>query len=287
MMNTLRLKCLLTLFLSFLAMSGGEKGDSAVYVRPVFAAYSLEFGSAHLTDTYLTPLKYTGWHGGFDYQRYQAMKFAPEKWTMRLHLNLSLDRTHNPAGNSTMWAAMLNVDWGMMHKFRPIDNLTLALGGSTGLELGCLYNARNGNNPASAKAAWTLNLTGFASWRTRLGHLPLTLTYHPTLPLTGVFFAPDYGELYYEIYLGDSSGLAHCAWWGNYFLLDNQLSADLSLGATNLRLAYHGRVFSSKVNDIVSNIITNALSVGVSGEWISINPRKGLPEKARIIKSTY
>ncbi|MDE6187856.1 MAG: DUF3316 domain-containing protein, partial [Duncaniella sp.] len=264
-----------------------SEADPAI-IRPVFAAYTAEFGSGHLADTYLSPIKYTGWHAGLDYQRYQAMRFDPEHWTMRLHFNLGLDKTDNPARNATMWSIMLNADWGMMHKFRPFTpDLTLAIGGSTGIEAGCLYNPRNGNNPASAKAAWTVNLTGYASWRTKLWRLPVTLTYQPTLPVAGAFFAPDYGELYYEIYLGDHEGLAHAAWWGNYFKLDNQLTADLHLGSTNLRLGYHGAIFSSKINHVVTHIFTHAFTVGVSGEWISVNPRKEIPAKCRMINALY
>ncbi len=264
-----------------------DADTAATVVRPVFAAYTLEYGLAHLTDTYLTPLRYEGWHAGFDYQRYQAMRFAPRDWTMCLHMNLSVDKTDNPARNASMWDIMLSADWGMMRRFRPLPGLTLAAGASTGIELGCLYNPRNGNNPASAKAAWTVNLTGFASYSLRIWRLPVTFTYQPTLPVTGVFFSPDYGELYYEIYLGDHSGLTHCAWWGNYFRFDNQLSADLHFGSTNLRLGYHGTVFSSKVNHLVTNRFTHALSVGVSGEWMSVNPRKGLPRKVRMISALY
>lgn len=265
-------------------------GDTEVaVVRPVFAAYSVEFGAARLTDTYLSPLKYDGWHLGLDYRRYQAMKFDPEKYVMQLGVNLGVDKTDNPARNATMWNLMLSAEWGMMRKFRlpSVDGLTLAVGGSTGFDVGCLYNARNGNNPASAKAAWTVNLTGVASWRTSLWRLPVTVTYQPTLPLGGVFFAPDYGELYYEIYLGDTSGLVHGAWWGNYFKLDNRLTADLNFGDTNLRIGYHGGIFSSKVNDIVTHIFTHSLSFGVSGEWMSINPRKGIPTKARVVNALY
>lgn len=257
-------------------------------IRPVFAAYTAEFGSGHLTDTYLSPIKYTGWHAALDYQRYQAMRFAPDDWTMRLHFNLGVDKTDNPARNATMWDIMLSADWGMMRRFRPfIPELTLAIGGSTGIDVGCLYNARNSNNPASAKAAWTVNLTGFASWRTKLWSLPVSLTYQPTLPVAGVFFSPDYGELYYEIYLGDHKGLAHGAWWGNYFKLDNQLTADLHFGATNLRLGYHGSIFSSKVNHVVTHIFSHAFSIGVSGEWLSVNPRKPVSPNARMIHALY
>lgn len=260
-------------------------------LRPVFAAYTLGIGSAHLADTYLTPLRYSGSHYGLDYLRYQAAPFCPERLSMRLNVNLSVDHTTNPAGNATMWSALLTLDWGVIHRFKApisaIPELTLGAGASINLQAGCLYNARNGNNPASARGAATLCVTGYAAYPIRLGRLPVTLMYQPSLPLTGVFFSPDYGELYYEIYLGNHSGLAHCAWWGNYFMLDNLLTADLSLGATSVRLGYSGRIFSSKVNHIVTNIFTHALVVGISGEWMSINPRKGISPAARIISATY
>ncbi len=259
-------------------------------LRPVTASYTLEAGSSHLTDTYLSPLKYDGWHTAFAYERYQAMKFSPERWTMSLTASLALDKTDNPARNASMYSLMVRAGWSMMRRWRPfsaLPSLTLALGGGVGLEAGALYNDRNGNNPASAKAALTLDLTGFASWRTRVGRLPVTLTYRPTLPLAGAFFSPDYGELYYEIWLGDHGGLAHFAWPGNYFSLDSRLTADLHFSATSLRIGYAGRVFSSKTNDIVTNIFTHALVIGVSGDWLSLDCRKGLPRDARVIHATY
>ena len=264
------LKYLFPAILTAMAIFSAKAGDSISVIRPVMSAYTVEAGSSHLTDTYLTPLKYTGWHAALDYERYQAMRFDPERWVMRLHGNLGIDRAANPSRNATMWSLMLSADWGMMRKFRPVDNLTLAAGGSTGIDLGCLYNSRNGNNPASAKAAWTVNLTGYAAYKLRIGRLPVTLMYQPTLPVTGVFFSPDYGELYYEIYLGDHGGLVHGAWWGNYFSLDNRVTADLHLGATSLRVGYHGKVFSSKVNDITTNIFTHSFVIGVSCEWMSL-----------------
>lgn len=278
---------ILALALLLFAGAGASAQDSIRTIRPVLAAYTIEAGSAHLTDTYLTPLKYKGWHGALDYERYQAMRFSPRRWTMRLHSRLGIDRTDNPAGNATMWSLLFDFDWGMMRKFSPLPDLTLAAGGSTGIEAGCLYNDRNGNNPVSAKAAWTVNLTGFASYRLRLGRLPVTITYQPVLPVTGVFFSPDYGELYYEIYLGNHGGLIHAAWWGNYFCLDNRLHADFHFGATALRIGYSGRIFSSKINDLTTNIITHALSVGVSGEWMSVDPRRPLSREAEMIHALY
>lgn len=261
--------------------------DTVKPLRPVAAAYTFEVGSARLADTYLTPLKYDGWAAAFRYERMQAMKFDPDRWIMRLSAAVEVDRTRNPARNAVMWMGSVGVSWGMMRRWRLPRSLTLAIGGSTGIDLGCFYNDRNGNNPASAKAAWTVNVTGMAAWNVALGRLPVTLRYQSTVPVTGVFFSPDYGELYYEIYLGDHSGLAHCAWWGNYFAMENLLTADLRFGGTSLRLGYRNYILSTKVNYITTRVVTHAFVIGLSGEWLSLNPRKPFNPQARVISALY
>lgn len=257
--------------------------------RPVTAAYTLEAGSAHLNDTYLTPLKYTGQNYALGYERMQAMKFSPEKWVMQLGGRLNFGRTLNPARNATMYDLSLELSWGMMRRWdiSALSGLRLYGGGMTSLDVGALYLSRNGNNPVSAKAVWTVGLTGAAVYNFSISRLPICLRYQPTLPVTGVFFSPDYGELYYEIYLGNHNGLAHMAHWGNYFRLDNLLTADLRLGSTNLRLGYRNDILSTKVNNIVSRRITHTFIIGVSGEWLSL-PRSGaLSPKAKIISALY
>lgn len=261
--------------------------EEAATLRPVTSAYTAEIGDARLANTYLTPLKYTGWSAAFNYERMQAMKFNPDKWVMRLAAGLTLDGTENPAKNADMWRLVGEFSWGMTHRWRIPCNITLAAGGSTGVDLGVLYNSRNGNNPVAVEAAWTVNLTGYAAWNTRIGRLPLTLRDQPTLPVAGVFFSPDYGELFYEISLGNRSGLVHCAWWGNYFRMENLVTADLHFGATCLRLGLRSNVLSTKVNNIVTRVVTTAAVIGISGEWMSLNPSRGIDSKARIISALY
>ncbi len=241
-------------------------------MRPVTSSYTLEYGNAHIADTYLTPLHYRGYHTGFTYERDQAMRFNPQRWTMQLKAGLYYDHTKNPAKNATMASADIHASWAMMHRWTMPAGLTLGLGGSTSLNAGALYLSRNGNNPASAKVGWTVDITGYAAWSGRLGRLPLTVRYQPTLPLAGAFFSPDYGQLYYQIYLGEHDGLLHAAWPGNYFALDNLLTVDLHFGATSLRIGYHNNTFSSKVNNIVSRDITHALVIGITTEWLSLSP---------------
>lgn len=254
-------------------MAIAAEGSADSLSRPVLSAYTISVGDAHLTDTYLSPLRYTGQSLSLDYERRQAMRFDPERWSMRLSGRLEGMHTRNQARNATMWALNLHLEWGMTRRFTPLPRMSVGAGGSTSLTGGVLYNRRNGNNPVSAKCAWTVNLTGYCAYRLRLGSLPVTLTYQPTIPVAGVFFAPAYGELYYEIYMGNHSGLVHPAWWGNYFVMENLVTADLHFGATALRVGFRSNVLSTRHSDINTRIISNCLVVGVSGLSQSLDPR--------------
>lgn len=281
-----------TIVLSLAATAAVAQNDSAAVeiLRPVTSAYSIEVGSSHLTDTYLTPLNYDGWTAAMSYERLQAPRFNPAGAIMQLRGRLSVDRDQNPARNATIWGLDLNVDWGVLWRLKSSRlprGLALSGGINTGIDLGALYLARNGNNPVTAKAAWTVGISAMAVYNFRLGALPLTLRYQPSLPLTGVFFSPDYGELYYEIYLGNRSGLVHCAWPGNYFRLDNLVTLDLRFKGATLRLGYHNEVYSGKVNNIVSGHTVHSFVIGLANEWISLSPRRKLSDDAKIISAIY
>lgn len=256
-------------------------------IRPVTSAYMLEAGTGHLADTYLSPLKYDGWHVALDYERRQAMKFDPERWVMHLGGGIAMDRTENPARNATMWNLTVDAEWGMERRWLIPYGMTVTAGGSTSIEGGCLYSARNGNNPASAKAAWTVNATASIALPVRMGRLPVTFRYGAMLPVTGIFFAPDYGELYYEIYLGDRSGLVHGAWWGNYFAMENLVTADLQLGATTLRVGYRGNILSTKVNDVTTRMVSHSVVVGIVCEWMALSPGHRPNPDTQIISARY
>lgn len=246
--------------------------DTAKPLRPVVSSYMAMIGSGHLADTYLTPLKYNGTSTSFLYRRAQAMAFDPSHWTMQLSIGVDADFVKNQSKNTTMYAGAINASWGMLRCWKLPQHITLGAGPATSIDLGLIYLNRNSNNPVSAKAAWTVDAMAYASWSHTFWRLPVTFSYQGRLPVTGAFFAPDYGQLYYQIYLGDRDNLAHAAWWGNYFHLDNLVCADLHLGNTSLRLGYRCDVFSSKVNNIVSRRSTHMFVLGIATEWLSLRP---------------
>lgn len=263
-------------------------GEDPQIIRPVISVYSLEVGSGHITDTYLSPLHYSGKGFALNYERLQAMKFDPERWTMRLNGRLGFEYTENTVRNASIWDLDIEFRWGMMRRFKLDKGWEAGIGGSTNINGGLFYNGRNSNNPVAAQAAWNINLSAQTVWHTSLLRKDVTFRYLVESPLTGIFFCPEYDELYYEIWLGNHSGLVHGAWPGNYFRLDNLLTADIRLGSTILRLGYNCRILSSKANEIVTRRITHTAVIGIASEWISLSAKgtKDL-DKARVISALY
>ena len=84
------------------------------------------------------------------------------------------------------------------------------------------------------------------------------------MPALGAFFAPEYDESYYEIYLGNHRNLAHLGWWGNRFDMANYLGADFHLGKTVLRLGYRARLEHWSVNHLKVHDVTHSLVLGIN-----------------------
>lgn len=265
----------------FFASAAAALGLSAQEpVRPVSSSWMAEAGSAHLADTYLSPVKYAGAHFGLTYSRRQAMKRTD--LTQGWDASVSFDRTKNPARNATLLGARIEGSWRIVRRWALPCGFSVGAGGYAGVEAGALYLSRNGNNPAQAVAAASVGPEVFAQWRR--GNLTLRL--EASSPLLGAFFCPDYGELYYEIALGNHGGLAHFGWPGNRRRLRSLLSADIRLGGATLRLGYRLDATSSSANHITSRRIEHSAVVGVVCDFITINPRKPLND-AEIITAYY
>lgn len=281
---------LLLIYISLLTSFHGvcaRNLDEPDIVRPVTSSYVFNIGKAELADTYLSPIIYRGWNTGFSYSRMQAMGFSPEKWVMNLEIGADIARGHNFTGNSLLWQTMINARWAMTHRWHLPYSITLAAGGYTGLNGGALYLRRNGNNPVAGKAAWNVGLRCYATYPFRVGKIKMLARWQGTMPVAGIFFSPNYGELYYEIWLGNHEGLVHGSWWGNYFQLDNEITLDIFCRTNWLRIGYRSNVLSTKVNYITTRIISNEFIIGLSGEWISLRSGQSMNPNTRVISAIY
>lgn len=85
----------------------------------------------------------------------------------------------------------------MSNRFSPFN---VKLGLLADLSLGGLYNTRNSNNPAQARASLSIDPSVMASWRFNIKNKPFALRYEAAVPVAGIAFSPNYGQSYYEIF---------------------------------------------------------------------------------------
>lgn len=234
-------------------------------LRPVASAWMAEVGGAHLADTYLSPLKYEGVHYSLTYSRMQAMKRTTlvQGW----EVSIAFD-------DSKLLNLTLDGSWRMMRRWRLPYGFQVGIGGYAGMQAGVMYMSKNGNNPAQALASITVGPEAFAQWSGKVKKLPMAVRWQVSSPIAGAFFCPDYGELYYEIALGNRSDLVHAAWPGSYRRVRSLLSLDLNFGHHTLRLGYRFDAVSSRANNITSRRISHAAVVGIVCDLVTINPRK-------------
>lgn len=251
--------------------------------RPTTSTYTLEWGYSSELDTYLSPLKYTGTTLGMAGQWQTAMRPNPDKLIMGFDAGVNAAFDKSPAKNSNLYMLEVNLGWNMQYRYRLTENLQLSAGGGLLLNAGVWYLERNSNNPASAKASIDLTINAMAAYKFKIGKLPVRIVEQLTIPTLGAFFSPEYGESYYEIYLGNHSGLVHCGWWGNNFRLNNLIAADLMLGKVNLRVGYRLNLQSSFVNEINNQKISYSIVVGVVTDRLSIKSDNKGVNKANII----
>lgn len=242
-------------------------------VRLVSSAWMAEIGSSHIANTYLSPEKYAGQRYALTYSRLQAMKGSLDRCIQGWDLGVAFDRTKNRAGNSTMPSATISGSWRMMRRWHLPSGFQVGIGGYTGAEFGALYLSRNSNNPAQALAAVCVGPEAFAQWSGQLKRTPIALRWQVSSPLLGAFFCQNYGELYYEIQLGNRRDLIHCAWPGSRRAVKSLLSVDFNFGRSTLRLGYRFGAMSARANNITTRMISHCAVVGVVCDLITVNPR--------------
>ena len=234
---------------------------------------SASIGSANMYDTYLSPLEYKGFSIHLMYEQMRRTTWFDYKFYKQQIFELDLSKGDNPAKNVSEYWALLSYRIGGHYMVYNTDNFRLGLGGLWDINGGVLYNERNGNNPASARAYSNLNLSVTASYKFKWG----AVRWQIDSPFMGILFSPKYGQSYYEISLGNSVGLVNFASYHNQRALRNYISIDIPINKYTIRVGYMGSWYQTKVNDIQTHQYTNSFVIGFPIEGV-----KKPKEKARI-----
>ena len=240
--------------------------------RPVASVFMAGVGHTSSHDSYLSSVSYSGLNVGLAYEHLQATGFAPRRWTRQLSLSATFHNQRNPAANHKSYCVGLGAEWNMMHRWRDVfaPGLNFFAGAGTGIDDMVEYRPSNVNNVVSVHMRWDISAVAMAVYNTRIRRTPVSLRYQVTLPVIGVLYSPQYDESYYEMYVGNRSGLAHFASWGCRFDISNAVYADFRLGSTILRLGYRNRVYSSFLQNINSRLTVHSFVIGVGGELLTL-----------------
>lgn len=220
------------------------------------AEQRLELMAGHQTTrcTYLSPLTYSGPGYGLHYE-WRRPSWREGTVGMQTQGELNYGYLLSPAKNSRMYDLTLTLQWGVERLWHTSSGFNFAAGAAAGVDAGVLYLPRNGNNPAQA-LMWTgISLTARGGYdRLKVCGRPLSISESIELPTAGCFFCPAYGETYYEIYVGNHSGLAHFGWWGNRPHVKSRLRADWQLGRYALTIGFDYRFQGLECNDITTRL---------------------------------
>ena len=286
--NLLRI-CVLAIAMCASMRLVAAEPDSTAVVRSTSNAVTINLGSTRNLDTYLSPIRYQGAHIAIAYEHLRDTRFRPQTWVNQIKTTFSYDNIDNLVGNNTMHFLLVDIDWSMQHRWRNVgvENLDIFLGPGLAFQGGINYNPRNSNNVCSPQVYLNVGATAMAAYRFKVGKLPVTARYQPSIPVVGCYYLPDYDQSFYEIYLGNYRDAVNFGWWANRFDMDNFICADLHLGASALRIGYRNSFTTIWKNNISVNRCVHSFVLGVSWETIRFNPRKGYNEKARIISALY
>ncbi|MDE6329369.1 MAG: DUF3316 domain-containing protein [Muribaculaceae bacterium] len=239
-----------------------QAAEQAPAPRPIHSEYSLEIGGAAKRATYLSPLSYSGAEFAVAGYWWKRLPFAPERAVMAFDARIAGSlRLLNPAQTASMQSIAAELAWNMSARWDFAQGWHIAVGGGPEVAAGAQAVMRNSNNPVAVDMSAALAATIEAGLATRVGRRPLDVTLRMRSPLAGAFFMPGYTETFYEIWLGNRSGLAHFGWPGNHQRLNAHLQATLSLGRYGLGVGYRLLADRFTANHLLTRSVTHAATL--------------------------
>lgn len=244
-------------------------------------------GKYNVKDTYLSPTTYTGWGLRVLNERMKVVKLGGYRFSRQQILNVDISFTDNPAETASDFTGFIDYTLGYHYRLEPIKDLKILVGPSARAELGFIYNTRNGNNPAAAKAGINLNISAIAIYSWRIKNYPLTIRYQLETPFLGAMFAPHYGQSYYEIFdLGNHKGVVSCVSFHNQQAFRNYLTIDFPVCNFTIRTGFLNSSYHTNIHHIKSHVVSNSFMIGVVKEFIAFGGKK-LKDKSLYVSAYY
>lgn len=245
-------------------LSVGAQEDSLRATRYVMRSTLFGVGHSNVFETYLSPLEYTGTEVRFLHESMRMTRLLGGKVSGQSLIQVNASYNKNISQTAEMYAGLVNWSYALHYQFRMNDDkLKILVGPILDLNGGVVYNRRNSNNPAQAKAYGGLGASGMLIYKFRIARYPLTVRYQANLPLLGVMFSPEYGESYYEIFsLGNGGRNVVFTSLHNNPSLRQMVTLDFPIRNVTMRVGYVCDIQQSKVNNLKSHAYSHDFMIG-------------------------
>lgn len=226
-------------------------------------------GTANVLDSYLSPYSYKGINARIVRNTERRLRRWNGNISYRTFMDFNVSSVKSPAGNVREYSGGIRYSNAWLYNFNDIGRWHFHAGLQASGYLGCVYNERNGNNPAQAKADLMVDLAGGAQYRFRVGKRQWTAKYFLSVPFVGVAFSPRYGQSYYEIFsLGDYDRNCVFANFVNMPSMRHLLTLDIPVGHNIVRLGYAAELMQARFNGLKYHYYTHDLMVGFTKYFV-------------------
>ncbi len=254
---------ILTVWLSVATLLWPQDAMPPEPIRPVNQSTLVGVGALTLNDTYLSPLRYDGTTFTLLHDRLNGSRYANARLLLQQQCKIQGAVTKNPTSSASEYYGELDYRISGFYPLLQQSRFRLLAGGGWEASLGGIYNMRNSNNPGSLKASTNLNLSvmSFYGWR------GITFRWQLGTPFIGLFFSPEYGHSYYEIFtLGNSQSTLHFASFHNQQAFRNYFTIDLPIRNVTLRVGYLGDYYRTDQNQLVTRVVSHQFVLGLAFE---------------------
>lgn len=226
--------------------------------------FMLGAGSSNMYDTYLSPLKYSGYSLRLMYEQMRDTYWLGGRFRKQQMVEAEFASGQNPIQNAREYWGRVRYQLGGHYRFYETQGLKLNAGGYWDVNAGGLYNERNGNNPATGRIYTNLNLSVLASYKWK----KYAVRWQIDTPFVGMLFSPKYGQSYYEISLGNTVGIVNFASFHNQRALRNFITLDIPFNSYIVRVGYLGDWYQTKVQGIQTHHYTHSFVIGFPLEGV-------------------